>query len=77
MLSLLLCNAFETPLGRTTLSFQIKKTRYLQSFGDLASANNPPKPSLTVPVRQHTASESGDSFFGQSDSLVAISTDGL
>jgi hypothetical protein len=43
----------------------------------LASANNPPKPLLTVESRQHTANESGGSFFRQNDSLVAISTDGF
>ena len=39
----------------------------------MASANNPPKPLLTVESRQHTANESGGSFFGQNDSLVAVS----
>ena len=43
----------------------------------MASANNPPKPLLTVESRQHTANESGGSFFGQNNSLVAISTDGF
>ena len=53
------------------------ETRYLRSFGDLASANNPPKPLLTAESRQHTADERGGSFFRQNDSLVAISTDGF
>ena len=43
------------PLGCITLSIPIRNTRYLQSFVDLASANNPPKPLLTLESRQHTA----------------------
>ena len=43
----------------------------------MASANNPPKPLLTVESRQHTANESGCSFFGQNDSLVAVSAHGF
>ncbi|MDB4624958.1 hypothetical protein OAE21_02685 [Rubripirellula sp.] len=43
----------------------------------MASANNPPKPLLTVESRQHTANENGGSFFGQNDRLIAVSADGF
>ena len=60
--------------GCTDPSTQIGKQRFLRSFARLASANNPPKPLLTVESRQLTANENGGSFFGQNDSLVAVST---
>lgn len=71
------CRVHSNPLGCITVSIPIRNTRYLRSFGDLASANNPPKPLLTVESRQHTANESGGSFFGQNNSLVAVSADGF
>jgi len=71
------CRVHSNPLGCNSLSIPIRETRYLRSFGDLASANNPPKPSLTKSVRQHTANEICGLFFGHNDILVAISTDGF
>ncbi len=40
-------------------------------------ANTPPKPLLTVLFRQPTANKKCGSFFGQNDSLVAVSANGF
>ena len=54
-----------------------RETTLFTVFCEIGFRNNPPKSLLTVESRQHTAIESGGSFFGQNDSLVAISTDGF
>jgi hypothetical protein len=65
------------PAGCTTLCVLTWETPFLWAFASLASANNPPKPLLTVLFRQPTANKTCGSFFGQNDSLVAVSANGF